>query len=231
MRDAGFPVTLVVDLECLRRRLTSLDTRETGNFDVIEVDQFGKRLVVFLPNLRRFAISLCRSRDLADDLVQATCERALANAGRFEPGTRFDAWMFRILRNLWIDHIRKQRTAGPQEGIEQRQELVGASGERDVEARLTLNSVAQAITDLPVDLREVILLVCVEDLSYREAADVLGIPIGTVMSRLARARKNLAEAAGITPGLSRSPIMKGENKNDQMRVCRRNAHGLCRRRT
>ncbi|RWP09146.1 MAG: RNA polymerase sigma factor [Mesorhizobium sp.] len=205
--------------ECVRRRLTSPGPHETGNFDVIETDQFGKQLVTFLPNLRRFAISLCRSRDLADDLVQAACERALANTERFEPGTRFDAWLFQILRNLWIDHIRTQRTAGPQEDIEQRQDLVGASGERDVEARFTLNSVAQAITDLPDDQREIILLVCVEDLSYREAAGVLNIPIGTVMSRLARARKNLAEAVGINPGLPRSPVMKGENRNDQMRVC------------
>ncbi|MCF6109103.1 RNA polymerase sigma factor [Mesorhizobium muleiense] len=186
---------------------------------MIETDQFGKQLVAFLPNLRRFAISLCRSRDLADDLVQAACERALANTERFEPGTRFDAWLFRILRNLWIDHIRRQRTAGPHEDIEQRQDLVGASGERDVEARFALNSVAQAITDLPDDQREIILLVCVEDLSYREAAGVLDIPIGTVMSRLARARKNLAEAVGINPGLSRSPVMKGESRNDKMRVC------------
>jgi RNA polymerase sigma-70 factor (ECF subfamily) len=219
MIDAAFPVASVVDLECVRRRLTTLGTRKTGNFDVIETDQFGKQLIAFLPNLRRFAISLCRSRDLADDLVQAACERALANTERFEPGTRFDAWLFRILRNLWIDHVRKQRTAGPQEDIEQRQDLVGASGERDVEARLTLNSVAQAITNLPDDQREIILLVCVEEFSYREVAGVLGIPIGTVMSRLARARKKLAEAAGITPGLSRSPIVKGENKNDQTRIC------------
>jgi RNA polymerase sigma-70 factor (ECF subfamily) len=169
---------------------------ETGCFDVTdEPEQIGKQLVALLPNLRRFAISLCRSRDVADDLVQAACERALANLGRFEAGTRFDTWMFRILRNLWIDHIRKQRTAGPQEDIDQRQDIVGALGERDAEARLTLNRVAQAITDLPDDQREVVLLVCVEDLAYREAADVLGIPVGTVMSRLARARKKLAEAA------------------------------------
>jgi RNA polymerase sigma-70 factor (ECF subfamily) len=184
--------------ECVRRRLTSPGPQETGNFDVIETDQFGKQLVAFLPNLRRFAISLCRSRDLADDLVQAACERALANSERFEPGTRFDAWLFRIVRNLWIDHIRRQRTAGPQEDIEQRQDLVGACGERDVEARFILNSVAQAITDLPDDQREIILLVCVEDLSYREAAGVLDIPIGTVMSRLARASRNKCRLATFT---------------------------------
>ncbi|MGK9235548.1 RNA polymerase sigma factor [Inquilinus limosus] len=182
-----------------------------------ETDQFGDQLVALLPNLRRFAISLCRSRDGADDLVQAACERALANADRFEPGTSLHAWMFRILRNLWIDQIRKRNTAGPQEDIDQRRDIAGVSGERETEARLTLNSVGQAIMDLPDEQREVLLLVCVEDLSYREAADILDIPIGTVMSRLARARKNLAEAAGMTPGSSRSEITKART-NDRTRV-------------
>jgi RNA polymerase sigma-70 factor, ECF subfamily len=171
-------------------------------------DDFGERLIAFLPNLRRFAISLCGSRDLADDLVQAACERALANAERFEPGTRFDAWMFRILRNLWIDQVRRRKTVGIQDDISERQDIAGASGERDVEARLTLNTVAGAIAELPDEQRDVLVLVCVEELSYREAADVLGIPIGTVMSRLARARRNLAEAAGITTTAARSAVMK-----------------------
>jgi RNA polymerase sigma-70 factor, ECF subfamily len=155
------------------------------------------QLVAFLPNLRRFAISLCRSREIADDLVQAACERALASAERFEPDTRFDAWMFRILRNLWIDQVRRQRTAGVQDDIQERHDIVGSSGERETEARLTLKSVAETIDGLVDEQREVLLLVCVEELSYREAADILGIPIGTVMSRLARARKNLAAATGI----------------------------------
>ncbi|MCO5084532.1 MAG: RNA polymerase sigma factor [Rhizobiaceae bacterium] len=162
------------------------------------------QLVAFLPNLRRFAISLCRSRDLADDLVQAACEKAIAHAEAFEPGTRFDAWIFRILRNNWIDHVRRQRTAGPQDDISDRTDLVGTSGERETEARLTLRSVSEAIDGLPDEQREVLLLVCVEDLSYREAADVLGVPIGTVMSRLARARKNLAAATGISSDSDRS---------------------------
>ncbi|MDK1492342.1 RNA polymerase sigma factor [Sinorhizobium sp. 7-81] len=172
------------------------------------VKDVGERLIAFLPNLRRFAISLCGSRDIADDLVQAACERALASAERFEPGTRFDAWMFRILRNLWIDQVRKRKTMGVQDDISERQDIAGAHGEREAEARLTLNTVAEAIADLPNEQREVLLLVCVEELSYREAADVLGVPIGTVMSRLARARKNLAEAAGITATTTRSQVMK-----------------------
>ncbi|MCA1442567.1 RNA polymerase sigma factor [Ensifer sp. IC4062] len=176
------------------------------------VKDVGERLIAFLPNLRRFAISLCGSRDIADDLVQAACERALAGAERFEAGTRFDAWMFRILRNLWIDHVRRQKTAGVQDDISERQDIAGAHGEREAEARLTLKTVAQAIADLPNEQREVLLLVCVEELSYREAADVLGIPIGTIMSRLARARKNLAEAAGITTTTARSQMMKGADE-------------------
>ncbi|AFL53668.1 RNA polymerase sigma-70 factor (ECF subfamily) [Sinorhizobium fredii] len=176
------------------------------------VKDVGERLTAFLPNLRRFAISLCGSRDIADDLVQAACERALASAERFEPGTRFDAWMFRILRNLWIDQVRRQKTAGVQDDISERHDLAGASGEREAEARLTLKTVAEAIGDLPDEQREVLLLVCVEELSYREAANVLDIPIGTVMSRLARARKALAEAAGITTTTARSRVMKGVNE-------------------
>jgi len=175
-----------------------------------EADDFGEKLIAFLPNLRRFAISLCGSRDIADDLVQAACERALANAEKFEPGTRFDAWMFRILRNLWIDQVRRRKTAGPQEDIAGREDITGSSGEQDTEARLTLKTVADAIGELPDEQREVLLLVCVEDLSYRDAAEVLGIPIGTVMSRLARARKNLAEAAGITSPDTRSQVVRGK---------------------
>lgn len=172
-------------------------------------DSVESQLIAFLPNLRRFAMSLCGARDVADDLVQAACERALANADRFEPGTRFDAWMFRILRNLWIDQVRRRKTAGIEEDIAERQDIAGVSGERVVEASMTLKSVAEAIAGLPDEQREVLLLVCIEDLSYREAADVLDIPIGTVMSRLARARKNLAAAAGIIAAPARSGVLKG----------------------
>ena len=177
-----------------------------------KADRVQEQLVAFLPNLRRFAIALCRSRDVADDLVQMACERALANEHRFEEGTRFDAWMFRILRNLWIDDIRRRKTAGPQEDIDERHDIVGASGEREMEARLTLNSVAGAIGELADDQREVLLLVCVEELSYKDAAEVLAVPIGTVMSRLARARKNLADATGISAAPTRSAVIKGARK-------------------
>jgi RNA polymerase sigma-70 factor, ECF subfamily len=174
-------------------------------------ETIGEQLVAFLPNMRRFAISICGQRDVADDLVQAACERALSNAERFEPGTRFDAWMFRIIRNLWIDRLRKQKTAGPQDDITEREDIVGARGEVDAEARLTFRAVAEAIGELPGDQREVLMLTCVEDMSYKDTAELLGIPIGTVMSRLARARKKLAELAGISGDSPRSPGTKGGN--------------------
>ncbi|MCF3642101.1 RNA polymerase sigma factor [Rhizobium sp. TRM95111] len=165
----------------------------------------GKEIVAFLPVLRRFAISLCRSRDLADDLVQSACERALLGAERFEPGTRLDSWLFRILRNLWIDHLRRQKTAGIPDDIADHAELAGTNGDAEVEGRSDLRSVSEAIGRLPPEQREVLLLVCVEDLSYKDTADILSIPIGTVMSRLARARKNLMEMTGIKPDVTRLP--------------------------
>lgn len=154
--------------------------------------------------MRRFSISLTGSRDTADDLVQAACERALAHQDSFDPATRFDAWIFRILRNLWIDQIRKGRTAGHKEDIEDHADSAALMENPDVFPRMELREVSEAIAALSEDQREVLILVCVEDLSYRDTAAVLDIPIGTVMSRLARARKNLAAACGISGGLDRS---------------------------
>ncbi|QLF69784.1 RNA polymerase sigma factor [Peteryoungia desertarenae] len=168
------------------------------------VEIVGKRLVAFLPNLRRFAISLCRARDVADDLVQQTCERALAGAHGFDPDTRFDAWVFKILRNLWLDQLRRRNTAGPMVDLDDVPDLAVPSGEAESDARLALARVEAALQSLAPDQREVLVLVCIEELSYRDAAEVLEIPIGTVMSRLARARKALAELTGINPEAKRS---------------------------
>jgi RNA polymerase sigma-70 factor (ECF subfamily) len=153
----------------------------------------GPELVALLPRLRRFAVALCSSPTLADDLVQSACIRALANADGWTAGTRFDAWMFRILRNLWIDELRRNRTTGPMEDVDARSDLVGDSGEARAMDKLVLEDVRRAIEALPPEQREVLILVCVEDLSYREVAEILDVPVGTVMSRLARARKKLVD--------------------------------------
>ena len=172
-------------------------------------DDFARQLIDHLPRLRRFAISLTRSRDLADDLVQAACEKAWASRTSFVPGTRLDAWLFRILRNTWIDRARRASTEGPTVDIDDAYDLVGQNGRDRTEHRLMLAATAKAIAGLPDDYREVLVLVCVEDLSYREAAEVLGVPIGTVMSRLARARAKLGDALGINHNMARSSDDQG----------------------
>jgi RNA polymerase sigma-70 factor (ECF subfamily) len=173
--------------------------------------ELGQQIVAHLPALRRFARSLCRSPDNADDLVQSACERALAGAERFDEGTRLDAWMFRIIRNLWIDQLRRGRTAGRQEDIADHPDAASSDPAPEIEGRSQLRRVWDAMQNLADEQREVLLLVCVEELSYKEAAVVLDLPIGTVMSRLARARKNLAEASGIEAAPARSSG-KGEDR-------------------
>jgi RNA polymerase sigma-70 factor (ECF subfamily) len=156
---------------------------------------FGAELVALLPRLRRYALTLSRSSASADDLVQAACEKALAHAARFEPGSRLDAWVFRILRNVWIDGLRQRRRQAPAEAMESGEDIVGDTGEDAALSRLTLQEVKRRIQGLPAEQREVLLLVCVEDMSYREVAAVLDVPIGTVMSRLARARRRLVDVS------------------------------------
>lgn len=158
------------------------------------MSDLGYRIVALLPRLRGFARALTRSHDAADDLVQATCEKALRHGESWTPGTSLDAWLFRIMRNHWIDTVRRARPEIPVDGEEIADALPVEDGRRTAEARLTLAEV-RAITDaLPDEQRMVLMLVCVEEMSYRETADALDVPIGTVMSRLARARAALVAA-------------------------------------
>jgi RNA polymerase sigma-70 factor (ECF subfamily) len=152
-----------------------------------------QEIILLLPRLRRFARGLTGSATEADDLVQGTCERALRAAHTWQPGTRLDSWLFRILRNLWIDDLRRRRVSV---GGDEAFDLPGEDGRIVTEARLDLARVRERIAGLPPVQREVLVLVCVEDLSYREAAAVLDVPIGTIMSRLARARTALAASLG-----------------------------------
>lgn len=149
--------------------------------------RFGDRLVAVLPRLRRFARGLARSASEADDLVQAACERALAREHQFQEGTRFDSWMFRIVQTIWIDQLRAREVR--KEDGEIAEERMGSSESvRRAEARLALAEVRRAVDRLPPDQRATLMLVTVEGLSYKEAAEVAGVPMGTIMSRLARAR-------------------------------------------
>jgi len=173
-------------------------------------DPFADDLIALLPNLRRFALSVCRSRDVADDLVQITVERAFSGRAGFDPATRLDAWLFRILRNAWIDMVRRSKTRGIEIDIADAPDAPSVDGRKTVETVLMLKSARAEINRLPPDQREVILLICVEELSYKEAAGVLDVPIGTVMSRLARARIALSKAMGINPPPARFPDRAGD---------------------
>lgn len=159
---------------------------------------FAHDLVALLPRLRRFARALAGAPDRADDLVQSACERALRARDTFQPGTRLDAWMFRILRNVWIDAARRAGARGGEHAaLDEVAEQAGWDGRDVTETRLMLARAREAIAALPPESREVVVLVCVEELSYREAAEVLEVPVGTVMSRLSRARAKLARTLGL----------------------------------
>jgi RNA polymerase sigma-70 factor (ECF subfamily) len=159
---------------------------------------FARDIIALLPRLRRFAAGLSGSLDAADDLVQSACERALRAPERFTPGTRLDSWMFRIVQNIWIDQRRAAGRAGPTTSDpDTLAALVGDDGRRVTEANLTLERVAAAMQGLSDEQRAVLVAVCVEGLSYAEAAELLGVPAGTVMSRLFRARRGLAARLGL----------------------------------
>lgn len=158
---------------------------------------FGEALIRLLPHLRRYAMSLARRADLADDLVQTTVERAIRAADSRDPALRLEPWLFRITRNAFIDLTRRQRTQGVEVDVFDIPEALSDDGTRVIEARLMLRATQAAMRDLPPEQAEILHLICIEDLSYAEAAEVLAIPKGTVMSRLSRARLALAEKLGI----------------------------------
>jgi RNA polymerase sigma-70 factor, ECF subfamily len=155
---------------------------------------FNRQLVAVLPRLRRFAYGLTGSIDEGDDLVQSACERALSRVDQFEPGTRLDSWMYRILQTVWIDSQRRRRRGAVGVDPADLEAYPGGDAAEEAEARLTLADVRKAMAVLAPEQRAVLLLVSVEGVAYREAAEILGLPIGTVMSRLARARLALGKA-------------------------------------
>lgn len=158
---------------------------------------FEKGLVDLLPNLYRFALRLSRKPDVAEDLVQITVERALAARAGLDPDLRLEPWLIRILRNAWIDMTRRSKTRGTEVDIFDAPEAATVDGRDVTEAALMLDAAERALDALPPEQREVLLLVCYQEMSYAETAAILSIPAGTVMSRLARARAALARELGI----------------------------------
>ena len=143
-------------------------------------------LIALIPRLRRYARALVGERAAADDLVQDTLERAWSKLHLYREGTDLRAWLFTVMHNVHVNQVRAARpTVALEEGMP---ELAQRAVQGDV---LLVRDLERAIAALPAAQREVLLLVALEDLSYDEAARVLGIPIGTVMSRLARAREKV----------------------------------------
>lgn len=133
---------------------------------------------------------LCGNRDVAHDLAQSACLRALERADQFERGTHLDRWVFRIAQRIWLNDLRAQtvRRGG---GLVAVEDVDLASNDPSAETNIFVSEVLSQVRALPEAQRSTVMLVYVEGFSYREAADVLDIPIGTVMSRLAAARKTL----------------------------------------
>lgn len=155
------------------------------------MDDFEAALSALLPRLRRFAHGLARDPADADDLTQSTMERALKARDQWQAGTSLDAWSYRIMRNLWIDTARSRQRRDQVLAPAELGESVGAAPE--AEGKAELHFLMRAMDRLPDEQREAVALVMIEGLAYREAADVLDVPIGTLTSRLVRGRQALVE--------------------------------------
>ena len=157
---------------------------------------FEDELSALLPRLRRFAHGLSRSPADADDLAQMTVERALRSKAQWQKGTRLDSWLYKIMRNLWIDTVRSRGRKERMEAPAEEADTLGHDPRAGIEAGIDLNRVMAAMDRLPDEQREVVALILIEGFGYREAAEMLGLPIGTVSSRLVRGRTALLALVG-----------------------------------
>ncbi|MEO6012268.1 MAG: sigma-70 family RNA polymerase sigma factor [Devosia sp.] len=160
------------------------------------MQQFLDEIELCVPALRRYARALTRNADRADDLVQDCLERAIRKQGLWQPTGPLKGWLFRILLNLYRNELRTSRRRGEHVPVETL--LVEPSVAPAQPGRIALAEIARAIDTLAAEQREALLLVVLEGMSYSEAAEVIGIPMGTLMSRLGRARATLRTLTGST---------------------------------
>ena len=153
-------------------------------------DSMKEQMLASIPHLRAFAISLSGSLDRADDLVQSALLKGLSNLDKFQPGTSMQAWLFTILRNDFLTQARrnKREVEDPEGSWAEKVAVMPEQG-----ARLDFTDMLKALGKLPVDQREALLLVSAEGLSYEDAARICGTNIGTIKSRINRARNRLTE--------------------------------------
>jgi len=163
------------------------------------------RIEACIPALRRYATALLRNREDADDLVHDCLLRALDKLHTRRDDADVRAWLFAIMHNLFISQLRRAKTRPAGEPLDESHEAV-LNARPDQESGLHWRDMVRGLNQLPVEQRAVILLISVEDLSYAEAASVLGIPIGTVMSRLARGRERLRQL--VDEGGVRAPLRR-----------------------
>jgi RNA polymerase sigma-70 factor (ECF subfamily) len=172
-----------------QRRRAAFSTSEQAT--ELTIHDVHDRMVKMLPRLRRFVGSLTGGAESSEDLIQETYARALAHLDQWQPGTRLDSWMFRIVQNLWIDYMRMQRFRGEAVDIEAIGDLLICDGAIIAENRVILQEMRKDIAQLSLDQRNILRLVCEYGMSYKETGEILNMPEGTVMSRLARARNAL----------------------------------------
>ncbi|WP_175147607.1 RNA polymerase sigma factor [Paraburkholderia ultramafica] len=163
-----------------------------------DVENLPSLLPGMLPRLWAFSLRLCGNQHDAEDVLQRACIRGLERAHQLQPGTSPLSWMFSIVHSTWINELRARnvRTRSSMEWDDNFLETVADPGARNPEATLMSSEVIAAVERLPEAQRIVMLLVAVEGLSYSEAAEVLGVPIGTIMSRLSRARQTIGAQFG-----------------------------------
>ncbi len=161
---------------------------------------FQNSLIAQLPHLRRFARALCGDAALADDLVQDCVERALLKQHLYDASRPLKAWLYAILRNIFISQWRRSAQMGPMKPLDDMEEFEGSVPPAQ-EQNLSVALISDALDHLPAQQREVLVMISLEELSYKDAAEIIGVPIGTIMSRLSRARgsmQNLLEKRGTT---------------------------------
>lgn len=170
---------------------------------IIRTVDDGQRFVELIPRLRRYARALAGDRARADDLVQDTLERAWNKFHLWRPGSDLRAWLFTVMHNVHVNQVRASRDHASldDEGAEMAVAPVQGAG-------LEIRDLERALAQLPAEQREVLLLVALEDLSYAEVASTLGIPIGTVMSRLSRAREKLRGMMYGIPASTKLQVVK-----------------------
>jgi len=166
-----------------------------------------KKIEEEIPRLRRYARALTRDINAADDLVQDCLTRALSKVHLWQKGTDLRAWLFTILHNQYVNHVRRAVREGAAVGLSDSEPLLTSAPNQG--KRLELRDLERAIARLPEEQRSVLLLVGLEGMRYEEVAQVLDVPVGTIRSRLSRGREMLRQLMGMVPEREPEPVRVG----------------------